>query len=222
MATDRGPEASHYNIDLHKGLRQLDSLDWTDLFEHSLLLDVDGSMVRVLCEEDHLRVLSTHWLIDGGSYKDKLWDIYYAVENRSGDFDWDRCLNVVSATRRKWVICTIALAHQYLGLSVDDLPFTDELKTIPKWITGCVEREWKRADRLEPILTSTHDKGLLIRQIARRIPPNPIRATIEAEGDLYGSRAARFYQARVIGRRALPFARDLVWFAKQKVRGASR
>lgn len=217
----RQPDVARYNVDLHKGLRQLDTVDWTDLFQHSKLVDLNGTSVRVLCEEDHLRLMSTHWLIDGGSYKDKLWDVYYAVQNRSADFDWDRCLNVVSATRRKWVICTIGLAHRYLGLSVDDLPFADEVETIPKWITNCVEREWKRADRLEPILTSTHDKGLLIRQIARRIPPNPIRATIEAEGDLYGSRR-QIYQAQVIGRRALPFARDLISFAKQKVRGANR
>jgi hypothetical protein len=215
------PTVARFSIDLHKALRQLDSLEWSDLFQHSKLVELNGTNVRVLCEEDHLRVLSTHWLIDGGGYKDKLWDIYYAVENRSADFDWNRCLNVVSATRRKWVVCAIALAHRYLGLNVDDLPFANELETIPKWITNCVEREWKRADRLEPILTSTHDKGLLMRQIARRIPPNAIRATIEAEGDLYGNRR-RIYQAQVIGRRALPFARDLVWFAKQKVRGANR
>jgi hypothetical protein len=214
------PEVARYNIDLHKGLRQLDSVDWTDLFKHSELVDLNGTSVRVLCDEDHLRVLCVHWLIDGGGYKDKLWDIYYAVQNRSADFDWDRCLNVVSAVRRKWVICAIALAHRYLGLKVDDLPFANELETIPNWITNCVEREWSRAYRLEPVLISTHDKRLLLHQIARRIPPNPIRATIEAEGDLYGNRR-RLYQAQVLGRRALPFARDLVAFVKLKMRGTS-
>jgi len=214
------PEFAYFNIDLHKGLRQLDTIGWPDLFEHSMSIELNGTPVRVLCEEDHLRVLCVHWLIDGGGYKDKLWDIYYAVQNRSADFDWDRCLNVISAVRRKWVICAIALAHRYLGLKVDDLPFVDELEPIPNWITKCVEREWRRAYRLEPVLTSTHDKRLLLHQIARRIPPNPIRATIEAEGDLYGNRR-RIYQAQVIGRRALPFVRDLAAFAKLKMRGTT-
>ena len=82
-------------------------------------------------------------------------------------------MNVVSPIRRGWVICAIALAHQYLGLDVADLPFSKELENIPKWITNCVEREWARNERLEPILTSTHDKRLLMHQIARRIPPEP-------------------------------------------------
>jgi putative nucleotidyltransferase-like protein len=216
----RRPELGKLNIDLHEGLRQLDSLEWADLFDHSVLIDVEGIPVRVLCEEDHLRVLCTHWLIDGGEHRDKLWDIYYAVENRSPDFDWDRCLKIVSANRRRWVICAIALAHKYLQLDISDLPFKSELQIIPKWITRCIEREWARPGRLEPVLTSTHDKGLLLRQIARRMPPNPIRATIEANGDLYG-RQRFIYQTQVIGRRALPFARDVITVAKRKLRGAN-
>jgi hypothetical protein len=212
------PEASHLNIDLHYGLRQLDTVDWSDLFEHSILIDLNGTPIRVLSEEDHLRVLCTHWLIDGGSYKDKLWDIYYAVENRSPDFDWDRCLGIVSPIRRRWLICTIALAHKYLGLNIDDLPFAAELKHLPLWITRCVEKEWSRRHRLEPILTSTHDTHLLLHQIARRIPPNPIRSTIEGEGDLYGN-LRLLYQAKVIGRRLPIFLRDLLQYLKLKFRG---
>jgi len=218
LTLSRQPDVAKLNIDLHNGLRQLDSLDWKDLFEHSVLIDLDGIPIRVLCEEDHLRVLSTHWLVDGGGYKDKLWDIYYAVENRSEYFDWKRCLNVVSPVRRGWVICAIALAHKYLGLDVSDLSFSDELDEIPTWITRCVEKEWARNEVLEPILTSTHDTRLLLHQIARRLPPNPIRSTIEAEGDLYGKRRW-VYQAQVIGRRAMPFARDTIAFAKMKIRG---
>jgi hypothetical protein len=81
-----------------------------------------------------------------------------------------------------------------------------------------VEREWKRPEKLEPILTSTHNKKLLMRQIARRMPPNPIRSTIEADGDLYGNRRW-LYEAQVIARRALPFARDTISFVKMKIRG---
>jgi hypothetical protein len=214
----RQPDVSKFNIDVHNGLRYLDSVDWSDLYDHSVLIDLNGTPIRILCEEDHLRVLCTHWLVDGGSFKDKLWDIYYAIENRKPDFSWDRCLNVVSSIRRGWVICSVALAHKYLDLEISDLPFSQELEYIPKWITRCVEREWARKERLEPILTSTHDKRLLLHQIARRLPPNPIRSTIEAEGDLYGNRRM-IYQAKVLGRRALPFARDSLKFAKIKLRG---
>ena len=108
-------EIAKLHIDLHRSLRQLDSVEWADLFDHSVLIDVQGTPVRILCEEDHLRVLSTHWLVDGGGYKEKLWDIAYAVQNRKPDFDWGRCMNVVSPIRRGWVICAIALATGISG-----------------------------------------------------------------------------------------------------------
>lgn len=205
-------------IDLHQGLRQLDTVPWQDLFARSTTFNLNGVEIRMPSDEDHLRILCTHWLIDGGGYKDKLWDIYYAVDNRSPDFDWDRCLNVVSPIRRGWVVCTIGLAHKYLGLETRDLPFRQELEHIPKWISRCIEREWDRNKRLEPILASTHDNRLLLHQIMRRIPPNPLRSTIEAEGDLYGNKRM-IYQAQVVMRRAVPFARDVVRFAKLRLRG---
>ena len=214
------PTLRTHLIDLHKGLRQLDSVDWDDLFANSILAGLNGSNIRVLRPEDHLRVLCVHWLTDGGAYKDKLWDIFYAVENRPDGFDWNRCLDVVDANRSGWVICAIAIAHRYLGLKVDDLPFVVGFTEIPKWITNCIEREWRR-ERLEPVLTSLNDRRLLLRQIMRRVPPNPIRATIEANGDLYGSRRL-FYQAQVVARRVGPFTSDVVSAAKQRLKRNDR
>jgi hypothetical protein len=209
----REPDLLRCNVDLHCGLRSLDSVPWSKLFDRSQLVDLDGQLIRVLSDEDHLRVLCTHWLIDGGGYKDKLWDIYYAVENRAANFDWTRCLDAAGHVRRGWVVCGISVAHHFLGLDISDLPIRDEAKHLPKWIVRTIEREWKRSYRLEPVLTSTHDGWLLVDQIARRIPPNPIRCTIEAGGDIYGNR--RFlYQLVIMKRRAAPFLKDLINFLR--------
>ena len=162
-----------------------------------------------------MRLLCVHWLLDGGRFKEKLWDIYFAVDNRPKDFDWDRCLKAGGENRRRWIVCSIGLAHRYYNLNIDDLPFSDELREIPSWIISCIEREWRR-EPLEPILTSLHDKGLLLRQIIRRIPPNPIRATIEAEGDLYGARRG-LYQVAVLGRRFGPFIGQTMNVVKRKL-----
>jgi len=211
------PAVGKLFIDLHEGLRLLDTIPWQETFAKSVLVDVMGERVRVLSPEDHLRVIAPHWLIDGGRFKDKLWDIYYAVANRPADFDWERCLSVVDRNRRGWVTCAIAIAHKYLDLPINDLPIAEEASSVPSWISRCIEKEWARRDLLEPVLVAAQHKDRLFVQIGRRLPPNPVRATIEADGDLYGRRRW-LYQIQVLQRRAVPFLRDSVKFARMKLR----
>jgi Uncharacterised nucleotidyltransferase len=177
-------EARPLHIDLHRELRHLDTLSWQDLFDNSRLITLDDVEIRVLRPEDHLRVLCVHWLTDGGAYKHRLWDIFWAVANRPPDFDWERCVGTVAEHRRRWITSTIGIAHQYLGLSVDDLPFAAEAKEIPRWMKKCIEAEWMSDVRLEPVITHIKSPTSLLKQIWKRIPPNPIRATIEMEGDI--------------------------------------
>jgi hypothetical protein len=171
-------------IDLHNELRHLDSQPWTELFERSSLVEIEGGKLRILSAEDHLRVMATHWLTDGGANKDRLWDIYYAVANRPADFDWARCLDPVSETRRTWVVCAVGLAHEYLGLPIDDLPFREAAKNIPGWVIRTVEKEWAASESMLPLQRCLGDRKLFIRQLRRRFPPNPIQATIQMEAPI--------------------------------------
>ncbi|MEP6850443.1 MAG: nucleotidyltransferase family protein [Acidobacteriota bacterium] len=180
-------------IDLHRGLRHLDSLQWNDLFANAHLVKIDDSDIRILRPEDHLRVLCIHWLNDGGANKIRLWDIYYAVANRPSDFDWTRCLETVSEYRRRWIITAIAITHEYLGLKIDDLPFYEEATAVPGWIRKCLEREWNSTVHLEPVIMHLRSPSSLAQQIVKRIPPNPLRATIEMEGRI-DARTRIFYQ----------------------------
>lgn len=190
-------------IDVHNGARHLDSLSFDTLYANSKIKKCGESNIRILSEEDHLRILCVHWLNDGGSYKDKLWDIYYAVENRNKDFDWDKCLNVVEPKRQRWIKIAIALAHRYLNLNVDEIPFKNELDDIPKWVIKTVENEWADEVKLMPLHYYLNDKKQLWQQIKKRIPPNAIQATIEVNGS-FDNTPRIFYQIADIIKRSLP------------------
>lgn len=179
------------DVDLHKGFRHLDNLNWDDLFENSHLKKVTGAEFRILRPEDHLRVVCVHWLNDGAASRERLFDIYYSVKNRPKDFDWDRCLNFVNKERRFWVICAIVVAHKYLKLEIGNTPIKSEVDKIPGWLIKAMEREWQSGIQLLPLADCFAEKKLFFQQIFKRIPPNPIQATVECGGSFIEK--PRFY-----------------------------
>lgn len=201
IARAAGPDG--LAIDLHLELRHLDTVDWDDLFENSILLNVEGGEIRVLRPEDSLRVLIVHWLTNGGSDRDRLWDVYYAVANRPDDFDWDRFLNVVSVNRRRWLVCTIGLAHRFLGLDLQGTPIEKEARDLPEWLISAVTREWSSETPFVPLEFALHDPKTLAGQIPRLVRPNPIWATVQMEGS-FDARTRIFYQISSFFKRILP------------------
>jgi hypothetical protein len=132
-------------------------------------------------------------LIDGGAKKEKLWDIFYAVQNRPANFDWDRCLSAAGETRKKWIIAAIALTGKYLELNLKDTPLAVQEAAIPSWLINAVEKEWRSNLSLRPLQYCFQDRKELWRQLKKRIPPNPIQATIDMEGE-FDDRPRIIYQ----------------------------
>jgi len=195
-------------VDLHRELRHLDTLDWDRLFSNSKLVNMDVAHVRILAPEDHLRVMCVHWLTNGGEHRDRLFDIAYAVENRPEEFDWSKCLDVISGNRRSWIVSTIGLAHRYLDLSLEGLPFAHEATEIPDWLTRSVERSWASESRLRGIDESITDPRLFLHQVRNRLPPNPIQSTVFCEGKFDNSPRIG-YQLRDMAGRIVPSIRRL-------------
>jgi len=215
----RDAKVSGLALDLHNELRHLDTVAWSNLFSNSILVDLEGEMVRVMRDEDHLRVLCVHFLTDGAWFRERLWDIYYAVDRRRPGFDWSRCLDVVAPNRRRWIICVIGLAHRYFALNVDSLPFADEARRLPKWLLESVERQWSGAERLVPLVTVMHDRRQMMRQLAIRFPPEPISSTIEMEGS-FDSRFRIHYQMGSMVKRFVRSAAKLARVALRRGLGA--
>jgi hypothetical protein len=218
------------NVDLHNELRHLETVAYSDLYDRSQSVKLkNGTEIRILCPEDGLRIICVHWLNDGGIKKDRLWDIYYCVKNRPPDFDWEKCLNVISPKRRKWILTAIALAHHYLHLPIDDLPFTDEISEtnfIPHWVHRTLENEWKSEITLTPLISVWRYPTKLLQQIKKRLPPNPIQAVVETESALKNS-SPIFIQIKDIFARMLPrkgneASISTLFFSKFKKQTASK
>lgn len=191
------------NIDLHNEFRHLDTVSWNDLFGDSELVEIDGYPVRILSPEDHLRLICAHWLTDGGEDREKLLDVHHAVASRNPDFDWVKCLDRAGENRRTWVIAAIGLAHKYTGLPLDGLPFADEARNLPDWLTRRVEKEWKFDTPLRPMHDSLHNWSAFAKQIRKRLPPSPLFATIQCEAKFdRGSRLG--YQVKSFFKRVIP------------------
>lgn len=201
--------AKRLNIDLHAGLRHLDTVEWQDLFDNSRLVKLEESNIRVLRAEDHLRVLCVHWLTDGGAHKERLWDVFYGFEYNLSKFDWDRCLQTVKENRRRWIICTIGLAEKYLSVSLAGTPFEFEKIDLPPWLIKAVEKEWASDIPLKPLQTCFNDRKEFFRQIRKRFPPNPLQATIEMEGS-FDKKTRVFYQIGNVFTRFFP-AFSRIW-----------
>jgi len=209
-------EGGKLNIDLHCGLRHLDLMEWEKLFGNSGLELLDGVGIRILCPEDHLRVLCVHWLTDGGAYKERLLDIYYLLKNNSKNFDWEKCFDPLNEKRREWIKKTIALVHRHHNLSGINFPFAVEAEKIPGWFIGALEKEWASETKLNPIHTVLGNREEFWRQFKKRISPNTIQATVLMEGKFDDS-SRLYYQIGSILMRSKPSLKRTLRFLKSKV-----
>jgi hypothetical protein len=186
----RSPDAIGCAVDLHQGLAPqwegaafslLDDRPLESLYQRSQLVMLDGTPVRVLGPEDHLRLLCLHMLSHGAWRPLWLCDIGAALENRPPEFDWDRCL---SGDRRRsdWVACSIGLAHQLLGARVADTPVAERGQRLPGWLVPTVLRQWGQVyTHRAPISSCLRRPARLLKEL-RHHWPNGVEATVDVRG----------------------------------------
>src|SRR6266853_750723 len=81
-----------YWVDLdHDEVGRFSDFSFAELFGRSELVNLDGTEIRVMGAEDHLRILCLHLLKHGAWRPLWLCDVAAALESRHPNFDWDRC-----------------------------------------------------------------------------------------------------------------------------------
>jgi hypothetical protein len=182
------PEGRRFWVDLHEGFGELNGADAEDICARSRVLRVGGSRVRVLCEEDHLRLLCFHMLRHGAWRPLWLCDVAAAFESRGEAFDWNRLLGA-SRRRANWVLSALGLAELLLGAGVEGTPAEGSAARLPRWLVESVLERWSRPFATEqgtlrhraPMRAYLRRPRGLLKDLRNRWP-GPVEATIAAGG----------------------------------------
>jgi hypothetical protein len=183
-----GTSNKSYQVDLHRGFKTLDHLSWDELWSRSELVKLNDQDVRVLCPEDHLRVLCFHFLREGAWRPLWLCDIAVAIETRSDNFDWDVFSDGRQRRRGKWLASALALAEQLLGANLYRVPDAMRNPRLPSWFLPAVLKEWEVRSMSQrhasPMGSALSPKQTMSFKSLRAHWPNPIEASVGVNGPL--------------------------------------
>ena len=214
LALAATPEARRFNLDLHRGLENLDCRGFDEVFERTQLVELGDTRVRIPSDEDLLRIVCLHLLRHGGWRPLQFCDVALLLETRSPNFNWDIC---VSHNRREinWMSTAIGLAHHLVGADIEGYPFAAQARRVPRWMIAQVLKSWETP---APTKNAPLNYGKPMREYLRqrrglwgalrRRWPNPIEAIYSLNGSF--NRLPRFpYQLAESLRRAARFLKSL-------------
>jgi putative nucleotidyltransferase-like protein len=174
------------DVDLrHDAITRFSEFTFEELYTRSQLVDLSRAEIRVFGAEDHLRIVCLHMLKHGAWRPLWLCDVAAALESRPQNFDWERCLGR-DKKRANWILSALALAGQLLGADVRDTPAQGRIRALPKWLVKSVLKQWGTAyPRNLPMFIDQLRQGwwsAKTLQAIRQRWPNPIQATVDADG----------------------------------------
>jgi hypothetical protein len=182
IALDKAPPCFQHWVDFdHDEIDRDDDRDFRELYDHTEVVNLAGSAVRILGAEDHLRLLCLHLLKHGGWRPLWLCDVAAAVESQTPHFDWKRCLGKNEAWADR-ITCTVLLAKRLLGANVGDTPTRRRNKDLPAWLMKSLLKQWNAPYPTNLPLFTVQVRNIgwkaAIGSVARRWP-NPVQATID-------------------------------------------
>jgi hypothetical protein len=181
-------KCKRFPVDLnHDEFPRFGESSFEQLYDRSEQSNLQDSAIRVLCPEDHLRLLCLHFLKHGGWRPLWLCDIAAALEKLPVTFSWNRCLGCCDRYA-EWIACTIEVARELLGAQpAVELSF--HRRTIPRWFLSAILKEWSfcrsptrpRFSQLIP--GQLRNPALLLKELRLRWP-NAIQATVDTHAPL--------------------------------------
>ncbi|HBB94157.1 MAG TPA: hypothetical protein DC054_02090 [Blastocatellia bacterium] len=201
-------------IDFHPGAFEVADRSIDDLLSRSQLVQCGDEEVRVLGNEDHFALLAIHLLKHGAWRPLWLCDLGLLLESMSSEFDWELCLGKNSC-RSNWILSAVGLAHALLNASINDETISGRANA-PAWLVASVLKNWEAPfaaaqaphRHRAPIKSYFRRPRGFISDLTRRWP-DPILATISANGTFGRRRRIRYQIQNCVQRAARLGLRDI-------------
>lgn len=192
-------------VDLHARIPDMPDRAPEELYAGSRELTLDGTPVRVLGPEDHLRLLCLHQVRHGLRRPVWLCDIGAAVESLPPEFDPSACLRG-EPHRSEWVACVLGLARTVLDARLDAWPAHVQRRCPPAWTVATLLREWGGRYQPHPSqqMADVRREPRRLAEALRERWPNPVEATYWL-GGATGARWRLPFQLRAYAERGLAF-----------------
>ena len=201
-------------IDVHPGIFELVDRSIDDLLWRSRLVQCDEEHVRVLSNEDHFALLAIHLLKHGAWRPLWLCDLGLLLESMSSEFDWELCLGQ-NSRRRNWILSAVGLARALLDASINDEASCARAHA-SAWLVESVLKNWQAPfasahapkKHRAPIKSYLRRPRGVVSDLVRRWP-DPILATITANGTFGRRRRMRYQIQNCVQRAARLALRDI-------------
>ncbi len=138
-----GAQPPSRRLDMHTAIGDLADRSFEQLYSRSRLIPLNGTLVRTLGTEDHLRLLCLHLLRHGAKRPLWLCDIALFMDSITDHFDWEYFLSG-NSRHSQWSMCVLQAAHRLFEAPLTGPPDEVVNRGLPGWFIDSLLKQWGR------------------------------------------------------------------------------